>query len=83
MIATHLDRLFPGMEIAEHTVFRVTRDADVEVEEEEAGDLLEAIQSVLRRRRRGASAVRLEIDETMTPRSSRCCGASSTSTRPR
>jgi polyphosphate kinase len=55
------------MQLAERTVFRVTRDADVEVEEEEAGDLLEAIQSVLRRRRRGASAVRLEIDDTMTP----------------
>jgi polyphosphate kinase len=67
LIAMHLDRLFPGMQLAERTVFRVTRDADVEVEEEEAGDLLEAIQSVLRRRRRGASAVRLEIDDTMTP----------------
>jgi polyphosphate kinase len=67
VIAAHLDRLFPGMEIVSHHAFRVTRDADVEVEEEEAGDLLEAIQSVLRRRRRGASSVRLEVDETMTP----------------
>ncbi len=67
VIAAYLDRLFPGMEIATHHVFRVTRDADVEVEEDEAGDLLEQIQSVLRRRRRGASSVRLEVDETMTP----------------
>jgi polyphosphate kinase len=67
VIAAHLNRLFPGMEIASHHAFRVTRDADVEVEEDEAGDLLEAIQSVLRRRRRGASSVRLEVDETMTP----------------
>jgi polyphosphate kinase len=67
VIAAHLDRLFPGMEIVSHHAFRVTRDADVEVEEDEAGDLLEAIQSVLRRRRRGASPVRLEVDETMTP----------------
>jgi polyphosphate kinase len=67
VIAAHLGRLFPGMEIASHHAFRVTRDADVEVEEDEAGDLLEAIQSVLRRRRRGASSVRLEVDETMTP----------------
>lgn len=67
VIAGHLDRLFPGMEIVSHHAFRVTRDADVEVEEDEAGDLLEAIQSVLRRRRRGASPVRLEVDETLTP----------------
>jgi polyphosphate kinase len=67
VIAAHLDRLFPGMEIVANHAFRVTRDADVEVEEDEAGDLLEAIQSVLRRRRRGASSVRLEVDETMTP----------------
>lgn len=66
VIAAHLERLFPGMEIVSHHGFRVTRDADVEVEEDEAEDLLEAIQSVLRRRRRGASSVRLEVDETMT-----------------
>jgi polyphosphate kinase len=66
VIAAHLERLFPGMEIVSQHAFRVTRDADVEVEEDEAEDLLEAIQSVLRRRRRGASTVRLEIDETMT-----------------
>ena len=66
VIAAHLDQLFPGMEIVARHAFRVTRDADVEVEEDEAGDLLEQIQSVLRRRRRGASPVRLEVDETMT-----------------
>jgi polyphosphate kinase len=67
VIAAHLDRLFPGMELVAHHAFRVTRDADVEVEEEEAEDLLEAIQSVLRRRLRGATPVRLEVDETMSP----------------
>ena len=67
VIASHLERLFPGMEIVLFHAFRVTRDADVEVEEDEAEDLLEAIQSVLRRRRRGASPVRLEVDETMSP----------------
>jgi polyphosphate kinase len=67
VIAAHLDRLFPGMELVAHHAFRVTRDADVEVEEDEAEDLLEAIQSVLRRRRRGAIPVRLEVDETMSP----------------
>jgi polyphosphate kinase len=46
-------------------VFRVTRDADVEVEEDEADDLLAAIETVLQRRQRGATAIRLEIDPTM------------------
>jgi len=62
VIAGHLDRLFPGMEVGEHYVFRVTRDADLDVEEDEAGDLLEEIQTVLLRRRRGASCVRLEVE---------------------
>ncbi len=66
VIAAHLDRLFPGMELVAHHAFRVTRDADLEVEEDEAEDLLEAIESVLRRRRRGANPVRLEVDETMS-----------------
>ena len=66
VIASHLDRLFPGMELVAYYTFRLTRDADLEVEEDEAEDLLEAIQSVLRRRRRGANPVRLEVDETMS-----------------
>jgi polyphosphate kinase len=66
VIAAHLDSLFPGMEIISRHVFRVTRDADVEVEEAEAEDLLSAIESVLWRRRRAANPVRLEIDATMS-----------------
>jgi polyphosphate kinase len=66
VIAAHLDSLFPGMQIVSRHVFRVTRDADVEVEEDEAEDLLQAIESVLWRRRRAASPVRLEIDRSMT-----------------
>jgi polyphosphate kinase len=66
LIAAHLDAMFPGMEIAKHQVFRVTRDADVEVEEDEGEDLLAAIEDVLNRRRRGAFPVRLEIDSEMT-----------------
>jgi polyphosphate kinase len=66
VIAAHLDRLFPGMELLAHEVFRVTRDADVEVEEDEAEDLLEAVESVLRRRRREATPVRLEIHRSMS-----------------
>jgi len=63
VIAAHLDLLFPGMEIVDHCVFRLTRDADFELEEDEGGDLLEAIESVLRRRLRGATPVRLELDQ--------------------
>jgi polyphosphate kinase len=67
VIAGHLGLLFPGMEVISHHVFRVTRDADLDVEEDEAEDLLAAIQTVLRRRSRGALPVRLEIDDTTTP----------------
>ena len=54
------------MEIVGHSAFRLTRDADFELEEEEGGDLLEAIESVLRRRLRGATPVRLELDAAST-----------------
>jgi polyphosphate kinase len=60
VIAAHLDTLFPGMTIGEHDAFRVTRNADLAVEEDEADDLLVAVEMELRRRRFG-SAVRLEI----------------------
>ena len=66
VIAAHLDTLFPGMQILSRHAFRVTRDADVEVEEDEAEDLLQAIESVLWRRRRAASPVRLEVDAGMS-----------------
>jgi polyphosphate kinase len=66
LVASHLDRLFPGMEVVTHHVFRVTRDADLDVEEDEAEDLLAAVESILSRRRRGATSVRLEIERTMT-----------------
>ncbi len=64
-IAAHLDRLFPGLEVVEHHVFRATRNADFEVEEEEADDLLRAIESELTRRRFGR-VVRLEVEPDMT-----------------
>jgi len=66
VITAHLDQLFPGMDIVDVHVFRVTRDADLEVEEDEADDLLAAIEVVLQRRQRGATAIRLEIDPTMS-----------------
>jgi polyphosphate kinase len=59
VIAANLDALFPGMEIVDHGVFRVTRDADFEVSDE-ADDLLQAVEAELRRRRFG-EAVRLEV----------------------
>ena len=63
VIAHFLDRLFPGMEILERSVFRVTRDADFEVSDE-ADDLLEAVELELRRRRFGDVVRRrgLELD---------------------
>jgi polyphosphate kinase len=64
VIAAHLGALFPGMEILGHHVFRVTRNADFEVEEDEGGDLLMAIESELTRRRFG-SVVRLEVHPDM------------------
>src|SRR5208283_6105276 len=59
VIAHHLDALFPGMEIADYDVFRVTRDADLEVSDD-AADLLQAVEDELRRRRFG-EVVRLEV----------------------
>jgi polyphosphate kinase len=65
VIAAHLEVLFPGMEIVSSDPFRVTRNADLDLDEEEAEDLLAAVETELRRRRFG-QAVRLEISETMT-----------------
>ncbi|MBA3808073.1 MAG: polyphosphate kinase 1 [Solirubrobacterales bacterium] len=59
IIAHHLDALFPGMEIADYDVFRVTRDADLEVSDD-AADLLQAVEDELRRRRFG-EVVRVEV----------------------
>ena len=64
VIAAHLDQLFPGMEITAHHPFRVTRDADFELDAEN-DDLLEAIESVLTLRKRSGHVVRLEVDTTM------------------
>src|SRR4029078_2239563 len=58
LIAQHLEKLFPGMEIVDHDVFRVTRDADFTVSDE-ADDLLRAVEDELRRRRFG-EVVRVE-----------------------
>ena len=64
VIAAHLHELFPGMRVEEHWVFRVTRNTDFTVDEDEADDLLEALEVELRRRRFGR-AVRLEAQHGM------------------
>ena len=64
LIAAHLDSLFPGMEIEEQAAFRVTRDADFEIEEA-ADDLLSAVERELRRRRFG-EVVRVELASAMS-----------------
>ena len=65
VIAAHLDQLFPGMKIESFHVFRLTRDADIDVEIDEAEDLLSALRTELLRRRRTPEAVRLEINASM------------------
>ncbi len=66
-IAAQLDYLFPGMEVLHHYAFRVTRNEDVEVEEDDAENLLKAMEQELQRRRFGP-AVRLEVAEDLPPR---------------
>jgi polyphosphate kinase len=65
VIANHLDALFPGMEIVDCDVFRVTRDADLEVSDD-AADLLQAVEDELRRRRFG-EIVRVEVGARCPP----------------
>ena len=66
LIARRLDALFPGMEIIEHSPFRVTRNTDFDVELEGDEDMVAAVESVLWRRRRSAIVVRLEVDSSMS-----------------
>lgn len=61
VIRLHLLELFPGMEVEQATVFRVSRDSEYEIDDDEVEDLLKAIEEEIRKRRRGA-AVRLEIE---------------------
>jgi polyphosphate kinase len=67
VIAIHMQALFPGMEVVAHHPFRVTRDGDLDDVDSDAEDLLAAIQTELRRRRRHARVVRLEVDPGMSP----------------
>ena len=65
VIAANLQVLFPGMEVVSRHTFRVTRDADLDLADSEAEDLLAMIQTELRRQRRRAPGVRLEIEPGM------------------
>jgi len=67
VIAANLDMLFPDLEIVAVYPFRITRDADQEIEEDEAADLLYAIEESVRMRHFG-SAVRLQLDRAMPDR---------------
>ena len=67
LISAHLNMLFPGIEITESYPFRVLRDADIELQEDEASDLLEDIEKGLRQRRFG-SVIDLAINPSMPPR---------------
>ncbi len=64
VIAHNLDSLFPGMNIQEYHTFRITRNADLAVEEDEADDLLLAIEQEVRKRRLASSTVRIEVQAT-------------------
>jgi len=64
VISANLGVLFPGLSVSQAHAFRVTRDADIEIREDEADDLLRALQQELRKRRFGA-AVRLEVSADM------------------
>ena len=66
VIAAHLGQLFPGMDVESTATFRVSRNADLTLEEEEADDLLAAVEIELRRRQFGR-AVRLELSDGITP----------------
>ena len=66
VIAAHLADLFPGMTIVQHHLFRVTRNEDLEVEEDDAENLLLALERELMRRRFGPP-VRLEVEESIDP----------------
>jgi polyphosphate kinase len=65
LVAFNLQLLFPGMVIEGHYFFRVTRDADLELRDLEADDLMEALQEGLRKRRMGGEVVRLEVADEM------------------
>ncbi|MFK8186381.1 MAG: polyphosphate kinase 1 [Phormidesmis sp.] len=67
IISNNIAALFPGMDVKSCSAFRITRNADLEVEEDEADDLMMAIEQELRKRRIGGSVVRMELETGMSP----------------
>ena len=67
LIIEHLDEVFSGMQVLQHTTFRVTRNEDVEVEEDDAENILFALEKELLRRKVGRPPVRLEVEENIDP----------------
>lgn len=65
-IANHLDYLFPGMEVTEHCLFRITRYADFTVREDESDDLLLSIEEEISKRRLEGFVCRLEVEQQMS-----------------
>jgi polyphosphate kinase len=68
VIGRHLDQLFGGMQVVSHHTFRVTRNEDVEVEEDDAENLLLALERELLRRKIGRPPVRLEVEDDIDPK---------------
>src|SRR5205085_9434992 len=66
VIRLHLDELFPGMQLERAFVFRVTRNSEYEIDDDEVEDLLKTIEEEVRKRRHGF-AVRLEIEAAAPP----------------
>jgi len=66
IIAAHLNHLFPGLEVVSSFPFRITRDADLEIEVDDASDLLTTVEEVMEQRARG-NPVRIEVDSSMHP----------------
>ena len=64
IIAAHLDMLFPGLEVMASFPFRITRDADLEIEVDEASDLLTTVEEIMEQRAKG-KPVRIELDCSM------------------
>ena len=67
IISHNIGALFPGMDIKSCSSFRITRNADLDLEEDEADDLMMAIEQELRKRRLGGSVVRMEMEAGMSP----------------
>jgi polyphosphate kinase len=64
LVAAHLDLLFPGLEVVGAYTFRITRDADLDIEVDEASDLLTTVEEIMEQRARG-TPVRIQVDSTM------------------